>query len=131
MRRHFKGTESVRPAVAGLLLTLCCVVPAHAGWLAIANGSSEALGYAWGKSSGADAGNAAMASCPSGDCRLVLVVEAACAAYAAPQPQHGGQARGYWLSYGTNQAEVVRQTLAWCAQGTGEEFICASKSIGC
>jgi hypothetical protein len=131
MSRHITADNWVRATVAGLLLTLSSAVPAHAAWLAIANGGGEALGYAWGKSTGADAGNAARASCPSGDCRLVLVVEAACAAYARPKPEHGGQARGYWFSFGANQAEVVRQSLAWCAEGAGEEFICTSTPIGC
>ncbi len=129
---HVKmGLGVARSALGGLLLSLACAVPADAAWLAIANGSNEALGYASGKSSGADAANSALGSCRSNDCRLVLVVEAACAAYATPRPEHGGQARGYWFAYGGNSADLTRRTLAWCAQGTGVEFICTSKPIGC
>jgi hypothetical protein len=112
MKRQFTANNWVRVVVAGLLLTLFSAVPAHAAWVAIANGGGEALGYAWGKSTGADAGNAAIASCPSSDCRLVLVVDAACAAYATPRPEHGGQARGYWFAFGASYNEVVPKTLA-------------------
>ena len=125
------GTRLAGRAFAGLLLSLACTVPADAGWLAIANGSDEALGYASGRQTGADAANAALASCPSSNCRLVLVTEAACASYARPRPEHGGQARGFWFAYGANSVDVTRQSLSWCAQGTGDEFICAARLVGC
>jgi hypothetical protein len=116
--------------VTAIAAGLLSAVPAQAGWIAYANGGKDLMGYAVGYPDGAAAANAALAGCGGSECRLVLVVEAQCAAYSNRVNQMSGQVEGFWFAYGNNLNGTRENVERWCAEGNDGLF-CHLRHASC
>lgn len=116
--------------VAAVVASIISVAPAQAGWIAYANGGKDLMGYAVGYEDGAAAANAALSGCGSSQCRLVLVVQAQCAAYSNRVNQMSGQVEGFWFAYGDNAVLAADNVKRWCAEG-GAPLFCHVRHASC